>query len=500
MFTTPTLLKAFRLFIALPITLLSLLSLTGCLEDVLDPDDPEPDPLTVVSIIPFDGETEVPSMVPITIVFSDDVASSSLSSSRFRVTNLSNSSTVATTISGNRNTVILDPVNDLEYETTYEVSISAGTESESGGILESTYVSQFTVEDTPDTEGPVIISYSPTTDMDFDENIVVTFSESLNSATVNTSTFVLLDDDGNTVSVDVSLNDYMVTVDPASSLRGGHSNYYLTISADVEDLVGNKHGSFEELNFRTTNIELTLSEMVGGTSDVEIGENLQFTFSADIDPGSIVEDQIYVFQNGSYTYGAVSVSGNTLTFAPNSTLNEFLTSYSFYYGGLEDIDGNTMSTSQSSISFTTVLLSANYWYFIYNRGVSGRVTGDVFSVPYELFYLTDGVTYCNNLWGFDDLGNDYFSIRHSNCAEGGDGRYLEGGGANGTASMQDATNLPTGMQWRFANAGSGYYWMTNLHMDGEGNNYWFKGVELGLRAYSGTSDFQWYFERTTSTR
>ncbi|MFA7059874.1 MAG: Ig-like domain-containing protein [Pedobacter sp.] len=94
---------------------------------------------------------------------------------------------------------------------------------------------------------PAVVSISPAnnaTNVQPNTSLVVTFSKSLNQSTVTTSTLVLKDSDGNTISgvMTFSIDARIVTLSP-SQLLISEKSYTLTLSNSIKDVQGYSLGS-----------------------------------------------------------------------------------------------------------------------------------------------------------------------------------------------------------------------------------------------------------------
>ena len=107
-----------------------------------------------------------------------------------------------------------------------------------------------------DTTPPTVASVTPAaaaTDVGFGTNVSATFSESLDPASVTTSSFVLRDGSGTAVAASVSASGSTATLDPTASLSPSTS-YTATLtggSTGVKDLAGNALAADYSWSFTT---------------------------------------------------------------------------------------------------------------------------------------------------------------------------------------------------------------------------------------------------------
>ena len=99
---------------------------------------------TVVSTVPSSLATQVGLSGPITVTFSEQMATSSITASAFTF-----SPAVAGTLSYTGNTATFTPTSSLAPNTTYTVTVSTAVEDRAGNNLVSPYSWTFTTGPTP---------------------------------------------------------------------------------------------------------------------------------------------------------------------------------------------------------------------------------------------------------------------------------------------------------------------------------------------------------------
>jgi len=114
----------------------------------------------------------------------------------------------------------------------------------------------------PDTTPPTVSSVSPADgSASVAPNAAVTanFSETVDPATVNTSTFTLRDPNGNLVAASVSASGSRATLSPTAQLAGS-TTYVATLtsgSSGIKDLAGNALGTDSSWTFTTAAVDTT---------------------------------------------------------------------------------------------------------------------------------------------------------------------------------------------------------------------------------------------------
>lgn len=146
-------------------------------------------PPTVQSTIPANGSSDVAIDRNIFVFFNEEMRSTGISSSTVTL-----SPTVTGLISVDSHMVIFDPVNDLEYETTYNMTVDTSAADLAGNKLASPYQWSFTTEPDPAGAPPVVTSTTPTngaTGVDPATDISASFSKPMDHWAFNDTTMVI---------------------------------------------------------------------------------------------------------------------------------------------------------------------------------------------------------------------------------------------------------------------------------------------------------------------
>ena len=225
---------------------------------------------------------------------------------------------------------------------------------------------------TPDTTAPTVISTSPAsngTDVSPNIAITVTFSENMDTESVNNTTFQLRNV-GNQISGTVVCVGSTATFRPDNQLNP-MTTYNAIIATGVKDLGGNPLAQNYPWAFTTRDAPDTTPPQVGLTSpdnnatDVLVTASITATFSEAMDPASIDSRSFTLEGPGGFISGTVSISDFTATLTPTDNL-AFSTSYAAGIStAVKDLAGNRLP-SDTSWNFTTVsapaatLLSAHF--------------------------------------------------------------------------------------------------------------------------------------------
>lgn len=293
------------------------------------PDDTTPP--AVVSVSPPSAATDVGFATSVTATFSEAMNSSSISGSTIQL-RAPNSTIVPTTVffdAGARTTTLV-PNAPLTASTTYTASIQGGP----GGVIDlagnplpADYLWSFTTA-VPDTSAPTITSVSPpngSTDVASVVAVTATFSEALNTSTVNGSTFELRDSTGGLVPSSIAYNAEQNQASlTASAALAPLETYSATVrggSSGVLDLGSNGLAGDVSWTFTTGNTTAysawspDVVPAIPSQSDpgaVELGVK----FTVDI-PGAVTGIRFYkgTANTGTHVGSLWSANGNQLASA-----------------------------------------------------------------------------------------------------------------------------------------------------------------------------------------
>ena len=216
-----------------------------------------------------------------------------------------------------------------------------------------------------DTTAPTVTATTPadgTADAAPNVPLSITFSEPLNPATLTTSSLTVSPAGSGAAALagTVTLTGATGTFTPTTPLAAS-TRYTATISTAVKDLAGNSLATEYVWNFTTaTPPDITAPTVIGNTPlsdavNVAVTVAPTVTMSEAMNPTTFNATTIVLTKAGDVTpiAGTVSVSGNTATFQPASTLS-VSTKYTLTVStGAKDVAGNALAAAATS-SFTTV--------------------------------------------------------------------------------------------------------------------------------------------------
>lgn len=220
-------------------------------------------PPAVASVTPLSGATNVGFDAALSATFSEAMNVGSISGATFRL-RAPNGTIVASSViyDAGARTAILTPNAPLAASATYTATITGGP----GGVLDlggnplpADFEWSFTTS-VPDTTAPTVTSISPpngSIDVPSVVAVTATFSEPLNAATLNTSTFELRDSTGSivpsTIAYNAAQNRASLTSTSALAQLETYSATVRGGSSGVLDLGGNGLAGDVSWTFTTSN-------------------------------------------------------------------------------------------------------------------------------------------------------------------------------------------------------------------------------------------------------
>jgi len=342
----------------------------------------------------------------VSITFSEPMDPSTIVAANF--TFKQGTTNVAGEITYSGTTAIFTPENDLEGDKVYSVSIKTGATDMAGNALAANHNFSFTTGIAPDTELPRINAFLPLSnavDVNVDTVVVITFSEAMQSSTITTTSFTLMQ--GTTVVAGtVTYVGVIATFNPTNDLVFGTS-YTAAINVTALDLAGNALASKTEWIFTTENapdvvVPTVLSYTpLANAIDVDLNQVLTATFSEEMNASTINNTSFSLREGTTVIDGSVTYVGTTATFTPTLDLEKGLTYTATVNTDAEDLAGNAIANN-TVWSFTTlaptftldpVLLGTAGDYVILaktaiNNSSTSAITGDLALSPAATSFIT----------------------------------------------------------------------------------------------------------------
>lgn len=187
-------------------------------------------------------------------------------------------------------------------------------------------------------------------------NIAATFSEPMNSSTINSTTFTLMQ--GTTpITGTVTYVGTTGIFKPTSNLAVS-TIYTATITSGAKNLAGNALAAPKTWRFTTGTTTDTIPPTVSSTVPADtatgaaLNTNVTAIFSEVMDPTTITSSTFTLKQSTTVIPGAVTYAGTSATFNPTSNLVANASYTATISTGVTDLAGNALTTAKIW-SFTT---------------------------------------------------------------------------------------------------------------------------------------------------
>ncbi len=204
----------------------------------------------IVSTVPANSATGVPTNRGLTATFSMELDPSSITTTSFVVTQ--GGAPVFGTVSSIGSTAIFRPTTAFSVSTAITATLTTAAKSVAGKALAANSSWSFTTGATTDTTAPTVSSTFPldsASAVPLNRTVVATFSEALDPVTITSSTFTVTQS-GSAVAGTVSVAGANALFMPTNNL-GSNLNYVATITTGVKDLAGNTLATNKIWSFTT---------------------------------------------------------------------------------------------------------------------------------------------------------------------------------------------------------------------------------------------------------
>jgi hypothetical protein len=305
---------------------------------------------TVTSTDPISEGVSIALGSNISVIFSADMNPSTMTNANFIV--MKGTEVVPGTVSYSDSTAVFNPTADLSASTLYNVKISTGAKDMSGISLIKDYTWSFTTGLTPDLAKPTVTLADPLNDatgVAINKAIVVTFSESMDPATIASLTYTLKQGTTAVAGV-VTYTGVKATFTPSANLA--YSKVYTaTVTTGAKDLGGNALAANYVFSFTTVDAPDVSLPMVNSTlpltsaTGVASNNTVSVTFSEPMTPSTINSNTFTLMNGTTPVAGTVTYSGSTATFTPASDLAASTTYTATVTTGAKDLAGNALAAN-----------------------------------------------------------------------------------------------------------------------------------------------------------
>lgn len=195
----------------------------------------------VLETAPADLDENVALNSKVVVTFSEKMDDSSITSQSFVVKDSSDAVIIGVvSYDSASKTASFKPDNNFTVSTGYTATVTTMVESVDGKSMVSNYVWGFTSGTVTDVSAPTVVSTNPvdaSTGFVLNRNVSAAFSETLDPASVNSSSFTLKNG-SSAVAGSVSYNNTIATFNPASNLVA-NTLYTATLTMAITDLAEN---------------------------------------------------------------------------------------------------------------------------------------------------------------------------------------------------------------------------------------------------------------------
>ena len=397
-----------------------------------------------------------------------------------------------------------DPTSNLADSTLYTATVTTGVKDLAGNALAVNKTWSFTTGTTADTTAPTVSSSSPAntdTGVTTNGSLTATFSETMNAATITTTTFTVMQ--GSTaIPGAVTYVGTVATFDPTSDLADS-TLYTVTVTTGVQDLAGNALAVNKTWSFTTGATPDTTAPTVSSTvpadtaTSVTTNGSLTATFSEVMDAATITTTTFTLMQGSTAVPGAVTYVGTVATFDPTSDLADSTLYTATVTTEVKDLAGNALAANKTW-SFTTAagpipvnLRTAGNFVILSKTGITNVpisvIVGDVGTSPITGAAITGlacaevtGTIYTVNPAGpacrVEDASLLATAVSHMETAyDDAAGRLTPDFSELGSGDISGRTLLPGLYRWS-----SGVSMTTDVHLDGGPNDVWIFQIAGGI--------------------
>lgn len=226
--------------------------------------------ISVVSTNPDNNAIDISQTARVEFIFGSEMDPQTINNTT--VILIEGNTQVAGTVSYTNKTATFTPAEKLANSTIYTASVNSGAKSMLGESLAKDYITTFTTEGVIDNMAPEINSTNPidnTAGIPRNQTISIIFSESMDSTTIDATTFTLFKGTS-AVTGAVSYADNTATFTPEGNLES-NMTYTAMVSTGAMDLYGNGLVADTSWNFTTSGTSSLLGAVdLGGASNYVI--------------------------------------------------------------------------------------------------------------------------------------------------------------------------------------------------------------------------------------
>ncbi|MBF0502918.1 MAG: Ig-like domain-containing protein [Candidatus Riflebacteria bacterium] len=315
---------------------------------------PDTTPPTVASTDPASGAVSVAINKTLVSIFSESMDSTTINTTNFTVIG-PGGTPVSGTVAYAGLTASFTPATNLALNATYTATIKTGVKDLAGNPMAANYTWTFMTG-----AAPSVTNTDPASgaaNVAANKKISTTFSNAMDSTTINTTNYTLKGPGGVSASGTVTYDSVtkVATFTP-TSLLALNATYTVTITTGVKDLLGNALAANYTWTFTTGAAPaVTNTDPASGAANVASNKKISTTFSNAMDSTTINTTNYTltgpggVSASGTVTYDAIT---KVATFTPTSLLTLGATYTVTITTGAKDLLGNALAANYTW-TFTT---------------------------------------------------------------------------------------------------------------------------------------------------
>jgi len=314
---------------------------------------------TVISTVPVNGATAVPTNQALTATFSEAMNPATISTTTFTLSVTGGASvTGVVTYVAAGSVATFTPNANLAPSTEYTATITIGAQDLSGNALAQNYVWNFTTAAASVLAPPTVISTIPAggaTGVPLNQVVSATFSTAMNATTINSTTFTLVAP-GNVVVpglVAYSAISNALTFTPTANLASS-TTFTATITTGAQDLAGTALAGNYVWTFTTGTAaavippEIVSTVPANAATSVPLNQAVSATFTKAMNPLTITTGTFQLTGPGSAAVvGTVSYDAINFiaTFTPTAPLLASSSYVATITNGATDLTGNPLGNT-----------------------------------------------------------------------------------------------------------------------------------------------------------
>jgi Ice-binding-like/Bacterial Ig-like domain len=329
---------------------------------------PAPTPPTVISTVPVNGATSVPTNQALSATFSEAMNPATIGTASFTLKATTSGTSVAGAVTyvAAGSVATFTPTASLAPTTEYTATITTGATDLNGNALASNYVWTFTTAAAPVLVPPTVISTIPAnlaTGAPLNQIVSATFSTAMNPGTINSTTFTLTGPGATPVPglVAYSAISNTLTFTPTANLVAS-TTFTATITTGAQNLAGTALANNYVWTFTTGTApvinppEIVSTVPANTATNVPLNQAVSATFTKAMNPLTVTTATFTlagpggVAVAGTVSYDAINFIATftpTVALLPSSTYTATITS------GATDLAGNPLGNTGAT----------NPWFF-----------------------------------------------------------------------------------------------------------------------------------------